>query len=84
VRGTVGDNPRSEAGAEHRAREFRRDRFAGTRHVPCSCERQESAGVEFELATPDAAGTALACAGRLCHVAAFALAGEDMTLHGIE
>jgi hypothetical protein len=42
-----------------------------------SCDRQTSAGAELELTTPDLTGTALAYAGRLCHVAAFALPKHD-------
>jgi hypothetical protein len=66
--------------SEAEARAFLAAAAAGLR----PCERQESAGVELELATPDAAGTALAWAGRLCHAAAFALPGEDMRVYGAE
>ena len=66
--------------AEAEARAFLAAAAAGLR----PCERQESAGVELELATPEAAGTGLAYAGRLCHVAAFALPGEDMRVYGAE
>jgi hypothetical protein len=67
------DARRRRPTTEREARAFLAAVAAGLR----TSDQQSSAGVELEIAAPGLTGTALAHAGRLCHVAAFAVGKED-------